>query len=170
MAEIRIAPGFAGHRSLVRLRVAMPDADRAAAQMQLPTEPLRWAGADPTAMWVSPDQWLLASAAGSPEQLIRRCEIALGDILHHATDASDALICIEVEGAGARGLLAMLSGVDFDATRLWAGQCVRTRMAKVAVLVRALDNDRFELFVDRSVGEYLERWLRCCARDPVHSA
>ena len=170
MAEIRIAPGFAGHRSLVRLRVAMPDADRAAAQMQLPTEPLRWAGADPTAMWVSPDQWLLASAAGSPEQLIRRCEIALGDILHHATDASDALICIEVEGAGARGLLAMLSGVDCDATRLRAGQCVRTRMAKVAVLLRALDNDRFELFVDRSVGEYLERWLRCCARDPVHSA
>lgn len=169
MAEIRIAPGFAGHSSLVRLRVAMPDAGRAAAQMQLPTEPLRWTGTDPAALWVSPDQWLLAGATGSQEQLIRRCEIALGDILHHATDASDALICIVVEGAGARGLLAMLSGVDCDANRLRAGQCVRTRMAKAAVLVRALDNDRFELFVDRSIGEYLERWLRRCAQDPIFS-
>lgn len=169
MAEIRIAPASAGHLTLVRLRVAMPDAGRAAAQMQLPTEPLRWAGTDPAVMWVSPDQWLLASSADSSEQLIRRCEIVLGDILHHATDASDALICILVEGAWARGLLAMLSGVDWDATRLRAGQCVRTRMAKVAVLVRALDDDRFELFVDRSVGEYLEGWLRRSAQDPIFS-
>jgi len=170
MAEVTIRPGFAEQRTLVRLRVAMPEAGRAAAAMQLPSTPLRWSGTDPAALWVSPDQWLLVGEAGSAEQLIGRCEAALEGILHNATDATDALTCIELEGVGARDLLAAFSGVDYDAGRFQAGQCVRTRMAKVAVLVRALADDRFELFVDRSVGGYLEQWLRRAAQDPICSA
>ena len=124
--------------------------------MQLPSEPLRWSGTHPAALWVSPDQWLLVDESRSVRQLIGYCDRGLGEILHNATDSSDALTCITVGGAGARGLLAMLSGVDFDAGRFAAGQCVRTRMAKVAVLVRAMIDGQFELFVDRSVGPYLE--------------
>jgi len=30
--------------------------------------------------------------------------------------------------------------------------------------------DRFELFVDRSVADYLEGWLRHAARDPIRCA
>ena len=170
MAEVTIHPGHAVHRPLVRLRVAMTEAERAAELMQLPAEPLRWSGSDPAALWVSPDQWLLVGESGSPGQLIQRCEDRLGGILHNATDATDALTCIAVEGAGARGLLAMLSGIDFHASRFRPGQCARTRMAKVAVLVRSVEGHRFELFVDRSVGAYLELWLRRSAQDPIHAA
>ena len=148
----------------------MPEAGRAAAALQLPSEPLRWSGTSPAALWVSPDQWLLIDEVRSVEQLIGYCDAALGEILHNATDSSDALTCMTVEGVGARGLLAMFSGVDCDAGRFAPGQCVRTRMAKVAVLVRAMIDDRFELFVDRSVGPYLEQWLHRAAHDPKHLA
>ena len=160
MAEITICAGHADRRPLVRLRVAMSEAERAAEAMQLPSEPLRWLGTDPAALWISPDQWLLIGEVGSVDNLIARCTTALDGILHNAIDSSDALTCLLVEGAGARDLLAILSGVDFDASRFQAGQCVRARLAKVAVLVRAMNGERFELFVDRSSGAYLEQWLR----------
>ncbi len=163
-------PGKAAPRPLVRLRVAMADADRAGNSMQLPSQPMHWAGVDPAALWISPDQWLLVGESGSADDLVARCATELAGILHNATDSSDALTCISIGGAGARELLAMLSGIDFDASRFSAGQCVRTRMAKVAVLVRALTGDRFELFIDRSVGTYLEQWLRHAAQDPILSA
>lgn len=168
MAEIAVRSAVDDRRSLVRLRVPMTETGRAAAALQLPSEPLRWSGTSPAALWVSPDQWLLVDEARSAQQLIGYCDAALGDTLHSATDSSDALTCITVGGAGARGLLAMLSGVDFDAGRFAAGQCVRTRMAKVAVLVRAMIDGQFELFVDRSVGPYLEQWLHRAAQDPNH--
>jgi sarcosine oxidase gamma subunit len=61
----------------------------------------------------------------------------------------------------------MLSGLDYDARRFRPGRCARTRMAKVAVIVRAVEEDRFELYVDRSVAGYLDSWLRRSAGDPV---
>jgi sarcosine oxidase subunit gamma len=167
MAEVTIRPGHAEQRSIVRLRVRMADASRAAVALGLPTEPLTSAGDDPAALWVSPDQWLLLSDSRTPAALAAHCQQALGDILHNATDSSDALACFLVEGRGARALLAMASGVDFDAGAFPPGSCVRTKFAKVAVLIRATGAESFDLFLDRSAAHYLEQWLRRAARDPL---
>jgi sarcosine oxidase gamma subunit len=40
-------------------------------------------------------------------------------------------------------------------------------MAKVAVLVHAVEAQRFDLYVDRSVVHYLLQWLQWSARDPI---
>jgi len=165
--ELNIQPAFGARRGLVRLRVPLAEAAHAAAALELPTEPLHWSGSDPVALWMSPDQWLLVGERYSAERVLELCRARLGDLLYSATDASDALSCVRVAGSRARALLAMGSGVDFDPSVLTPGRCLRTRFAKVAVVLRVLPEDEFELFVDRSVAHYVEQWLQRAARDPV---
>lgn len=167
MADLRISVPEPHGRGLVRLRVPLNQAAHAAAVARLPLEPLTVDEGEPAALWVGPEQWLIVSTTRPAEAVLTDLMARLDGILHHASDASDALALITVEGSAARSLLAMLSGIDYDAASLPPGRCVRTRMAKVAVLVRAVAADRFELYVDRSVAHYLEDWLRHAARDPI---
>lgn len=167
MAELRIEVPEPHGRGLVRLRVPLNQAAQAAAVARLPLEPLTVDEGEPAALWVGPDQWLIVSETRPAEAVLADLAARLVGILHHASDASDALALISVEGSAVRSLLAMLSGIDYDAASFPHGRCVRTRMAKVAVLVRAVGAERFELYVDRSVADYLEAWLRRAARDPI---
>jgi len=167
MAELSIQPACGERRGLVRLRVPLAEAARTAAALQLPAQPTHWSGSDPAALWMSPDQWLLVGEHASAEQLLELCRTRLGNLLYSATDASDALSCVRVEGRRARALLAMGSGVDIERSVLTPGRCLRTRFARVAVLLRVLADERFELYVDRSIAHYLEQWLQRAARDPL---
>jgi heterotetrameric sarcosine oxidase gamma subunit len=154
--ETRYAPG----RAMVRLRVSLAAAAQAAAILDLPVEPLTSRGNGPTALWIAPDQWLLIDDAVSSDELMEDVRGRLGALVHIATDASDALACFVVEGPAACNLLSMGTGVDFDSSSFGPGKCVRTRFAKLALLIRCIEPDRFELFVDSSTAEYLEAWLR----------
>jgi sarcosine oxidase, subunit gamma len=165
MADLTIRPASPDPRTLVRLRVPLADAPRAAAAMDLPNTPLRWSGSDPSALWIGPDEWLLVSDSRSAEEMVARCQDLLRDVLHAATDLSDALACILLEGSNAHQLLAMGSGVDFDSSVFTPGQCVRTRIAKLAVVIRAIDREQFEMFLDRSVSRYFLEYLGRNARD-----
>jgi sarcosine oxidase subunit gamma len=160
MSEVRLTTGYAPSRALVRLRIPVAAAAEAAARLDLPVEPLSSRGEATCALWIAPDQWLLIDDTASPSELIEDVRARLGTVLHSATDASDALACFLIEGPATRTLLAMGSGVDFDEHSFAPGKCVRTRFAKLAVLIRAIEADRFELFFDNSAADYLERWLR----------
>lgn len=167
MADVRIERLEPHGLGLVRLRVPLNHAAQAAAVARLPLEPLAVDEGEPAALWLGPDQWLIVSRSRPAELVLADLAARLDGILHLASDASDALAVITLEGTAARGLLAMLSGLDYDARRFRPGRCSRTRMAKVAVIVRAVEEDRFELYVDRSVAGYLDSWLRRSAEDPV---
>ncbi len=170
MADLIIRPSDPERRSLVRLRVSMADAARAAAAMHLPSEPLRWSGSDPAALWISPDQWLLVGEKFPAEKITSLCRTRLADILHAALDSSDALACFVIAGSGARNLLAMGSGVDFHPSVFGREHCVRTRIAKLAVVIRAVGDERFEVFVDRSASQYFHEYLDRNARDATLAA
>jgi heterotetrameric sarcosine oxidase gamma subunit len=86
-------------------------------------------------------------------------------MLHAATDMSDALACIVIEGSSAHRLLGMGSGVDFDPSVFTTGKCVRTRIAKLAVVIRAIGREHFEVYVDRSASRYLLEYFSRNARD-----
>ena len=165
MPEVVLETGHAPGRALVRLRVPLAAAAQAAARLDLPVEPLSSRGEAPSALWVAPDQWLLIDDTASSSNIIEGVRARLGTVLHSATDASDALACFLVAGPAARSLLAMGSGVDFDKRSFEPGKCVRTRFAKLAVLIRAIEADRFELYFDSSAAEYLEQWLRRAMAD-----
>ena len=165
MADVALETAPHADRAYVRLRVALRDAEESARLLVLPVAPLTSRPGEPRALWVAPDQWLLTSSEETAESLVRRVELSLGEIVHHATAASDALACFVISGRHARGLLAMGSGVDFDERAFGPGHCVRTRFAKIAVVVHCIAADRFELIFDRSVGDYLEQWLRRAMAD-----
>jgi sarcosine oxidase subunit gamma len=167
MVDLRIHAPEPHGRALVRLRVPLALASDAALLARLPLEPLTVGEGDPTALWVGPEQWLLVSTTQPAEAILAEFAARLEGVLHHATEASDALTLIVVEGRAARGLLAMHSGLALDQPPMGVGRCARTHMAKVAVLVHAVEAQRFDLYVDRSVGHYLQQWLQQSARDPV---
>jgi heterotetrameric sarcosine oxidase gamma subunit len=165
MPDVALLTDASADRAYVRLRVALRDAEATAHALGLPLTPLTSRTDEPTALWIAPDQWLLASSVDAAESLIGRIGLSLGDLLHHATDATDALQCFVLSGRNARGVLAMGSGVDFDTRAFAPGHCVRTRFAKVAVVVHCVAADRFELIFDRSFAHYLEEWLRRAIAD-----
>jgi heterotetrameric sarcosine oxidase gamma subunit len=165
MADVTLTTAPAGDRTFVRLRIAMTDADQATRVLGLPPEPLTSRAGDPTALWIAPDQWLITSSTVAADVLIERIEAALANFVCNATNASDALACFTVSGSDASSLLAMASGVDFDNRTFPTGRCVRTRFAKVAVVVHHVDTNRFELIFDRSAAHYLEQWLRRALAD-----
>jgi heterotetrameric sarcosine oxidase gamma subunit len=157
----------ASPRSLVRLRVHMADAASAAARLGLSNEPLSSSGSEPTSLWISPDQWLLVSERQSAEALVAHCRSGLGEMLHNATDATDALDCLVVEGARARALLAMACGLDLEGDSFPRGKCARTRFAKVAAVIHAVGEEKFDVYVDRSVSHYVAQWLGRACREPL---
>jgi sarcosine oxidase gamma subunit len=69
------------------------------------------------------------------------------------------------EGSCALRPLGMSSGVDFDPSLVTPRKCVRTRIAKLAVVIRATGREHFELFVDRSASRYLLKYFSRNARD-----
>jgi sarcosine oxidase subunit gamma len=167
MVDLRIHAPEPHGRALVRLRVPLALASDAAALARLPLEPLTVGEGDPAALWLGPEHWLLVSTSRSADAIVAELAARLQGVLHHATDTSDGLALITVEGRAALGLLAMHSGLDLSQSPIGVGRCARTRMEKVAVFVHAIDAQRFDLYVDRSAGHYLLQWLRRSARDPI---
>jgi sarcosine oxidase, subunit gamma len=145
----------APNTTMVRLRVPPAVTGDAAAALGLPIEALTWVAGDPAILWLAPDQWLLTSSTVDADVLLRRCEERLEGILHHAVDVSDALDRVSVDGPSSRHLLAMLTGIDLTDEVFPVARCARTRLAKLAVVVQAVDRERIDLLVDRSLSKDL---------------
>ena len=167
MPEIEIHPAPGPRPAIVRLRVATEAAAKAADALSLPVQACTAALGDPDRLWLGPDQWLLVSRTRTADQLIDACTERLDAIRHHAVDSSAALERHVVSGRRARALLAMGCAIDFDAAGFAVGRCVRTRFARIAVVILAREPDEFELLYDRSYREYLWQWLTRAAGDPL---
>lgn len=152
-------------RSKVLLRVQLSRVDRAGAAMDLPTEALTVAGRDPRTLWLAPDQWLITSDAFSANAMLANCRHRLAGIVHSATDASAALTAFRLVDPCARALLAMGSGLDFD--DFSPGQCARTRLAQIPLVIAPLSRTALDLYVDSSYAAYLSQWISLAAGDPL---
>ena len=161
--ELRVAR--IEQRSIVSLTLARAGVDAASERLAL-AAPLQATAADPSSLWVGPEHWLLVSGEQPVEILLERCNRSLRDILHIAVDQSSGLAVFRLEGRGARSLLAAGSGVDFRPGRFKVNDCCRTRLARIAAVVVALDGICFDIYVDSSYASYLQAWLDDEARAP----
>ena len=118
-------------------------------------------------LWLGPDQWLVVSDRLDASAMLGRCAAALGNRLHLAVDVSAAWHCTSLEGARVRDLLAMGAGLDWSSRAMPAGRCVRTRFARIAAVLHAVGSQRFDVYVDRSHRDYLDRWLDHAIQDPL---
>ena len=114
---------------------------------------------------VSPSEWLLMNYP--LHELRRRLGGRAGRCLMRLTDVSAAFISLRVEGTAAREVLAVDIGAPWMPQRGKPGQYVRTRLGQVEVVLHCLDEEIFELHVDRSLVDYLEEWL--AARNEGHA-
>ena len=164
-------PGFelrqVNDRSIVRLRVRPNGADTAGETLHLPQQPLQWRDGDPAACWLGPDQWLLTSDSKTARGMIADIAQQMPGRLYGATDMSSAFTCFVFKGPAARTMLAMGCGIDMDPGEFISGQCVVTNFANLRLLIVAVEDDRFELYVDRSHARYLGDWLAHSGEDPM---
>jgi sarcosine oxidase subunit gamma len=167
MAEL--VPDYDAHRAraIVRLRVPFGSRQHAAAALDLAAPLTARVAGDITSLWIAPDQWLLVSDAIEAPAIVERCASALAGQLHLAVDFTSALRCALLEGAPVRELLAMGSGLDWSVTSLPPGRCVRTRFARIALVAHAVGTARFDLYLDGSHRDYLDRWFAHAVRDPL---
>ena len=152
---------------MVRLRVRPQLADAACKALQLPGQALQFSGEDPAACWLGPDQWLLTSDTRPAEELVAHIDRTLSNLLHAATDMSSNNVCFALKGPAARTILAMGCGIDMHESAFMAGQCVRTQFANVQLLIVAVEDHVFDLYLDRSHARYLGDWIADAGEDPI---
>jgi sarcosine oxidase subunit gamma len=154
-------------RAYVRLQIARRHVGDVGAiriaDVALPTQAGRCVGDDPAALWMSPEGWLLTSKSVTGPGLQAIAQKACNDFSAAAIDVSDALVAIELHGPRSRELLARGCGLDLSTRALGVGQCVRTRLAQLAVIVRPMAEDIVELIVDRGPAAWLCGWIEDAA-------
>lgn len=125
----------------------------------LSQSPNRWSGEDPVVCRIAPDAWWLLSSLHDVAELENAVRTACSGRHCAVTDLSDAHVSMLLEGPHAVAVLAGGCGLDFTATAFGTHACTRTRLAQLPMLLRRIAHQRFELIVDRSVAQFLFRWV-----------
>jgi sarcosine oxidase subunit gamma len=110
--------------------------------------------------WLRPDEWLVVGEPSSREWALAALESAVGRDEGAVVDVSSSRVPLEVQGLGARDLLASGCSVDLHPRVFGPGQCVQTLFGKAPVLLCQMDSPpRFRLFVRPSLLAYVVSWL-----------
>ena len=132
-------------------------AAQSALALDLPLTPGKSrARAGHVAMWLGPDQWLIAASAASAALLVR----ALDGFAASAVDVSDLRAEFELAGPRATDVLCKGCAIDLHPHVFGPGDCALTSLARVRVALRQCDEiPAYQLYVERSYAPYLWDWL-----------
>jgi len=128
----------------------------------LPSEPRQSSNKQTiTALWLSPDQWLITCPRKNVEKIAARLQSALKNCHSLVVDVSDARTIIRLEGAGTKEILMKGAPVDLIAKDCGSGYVRRLRFAELAAMIHVVSNDPhiIDLYVFRSYGQYAWDWL-----------
>jgi len=134
--------------------------------MILPTEAnTSTSGEALTALWLSPDEWMLISNETISEDtntykvednLINNISKAnLGAV----TDVSDQFVMINIKGSKVFDLFATGSPFNFNEFKNKKGSVVQTILSHIDVIIQLTEINNVNLFVRRSFSEHLHSWL-----------
>jgi sarcosine oxidase subunit gamma len=123
-----------------------------------------------TALWLGPDQWLLTCPAPEVAHLVSSLREALANIHAAIIDVTDGRVALRLAGPSARDVLAKGCPLDLHPRAFPPGACAQSRLAKAAVLIHLLDDERargpsFDVYVARSFAHYLWVWLEDAGRE-----
>jgi sarcosine oxidase, subunit gamma len=118
------------------------------------------------ALCVGPTQWLVIGGDAGEREPGQGLRKALMGSSFRATDVSQALARIEIEGAGAREALLEGCSLDLHPDRFPMGRCATTRFASVPLVLRRRAPWTFEAIVAVSYREYLLTWIADAATSP----
>jgi sarcosine oxidase subunit gamma len=114
-----------------------------------------------TALWLSPDEWLLITQNSKDVELASRLRTALHDLHVAITDLPDGQTTLHLSGANALDVLRKGCHLDLHPSVFGFRNCAQTLVAKAPVVVwRGDDLSCFNLIIRRSFAEYLALWLQ----------
>ena len=134
--------------------------------MLLPTEAnTSTSGETLTALWLSPDEWMLISNKTISEEtntyevednLIKNIsKTKLGAI----TDVSDQFVMINIKGSKVFHLLATGSPFNFNEFKNKKGSVAQTILSHIDVIIHHTEINDVNLFIRRSFSQHLYSWL-----------
>ena len=134
--------------------------------MILPTEAnTSTTGETLTALWLSPDEWMLVSndtvsedsnAYDVEDNLINSIsKVNLGAV----TDVSDQFVMINIKGSKVFDLLSTGSPFNFNEFKNKKGSVVQTILSHIDVIIHLTEINEVNLLVRRSFSEHLYSWL-----------
>ena len=110
------------------------------------------------ALWLGPDHWLVVTLKEAAE--------ALAGSHAGLTDVSEARAVIGLEGANARDVLMKGCPLDLHPRSFGAGRCAGSVLASAAVILhQTSDAPAYDIYVQRSLAEYLWTWLEDAAAE-----
>ncbi len=122
-----------------------------------------------TALWLSPDEWMLFSNKPidentndyDTEKLLNNkiSKINLGAI----TDVSDQFVMINLKGNKIYELFQTGSPFNFNNFQNKKGAVIQTILAKIGIIVHNQDKNIVNLFVRRSFSQHLFSWMNDAA-------
>jgi sarcosine oxidase, subunit gamma len=108
---------------------------------------------------LGPTDWLVVATEADADVWLDRIAEAFDGSAFRATNVSDALTCIEIDGADVRDLLAKGCSLDLHPPQFPPGRAARTRLAGMPVVVHCTGASTFKCIVTLSYTVYLLSWL-----------
>ena len=118
-----------------------------------------------TALWLSPDEWLVYSNEISnpdnnnyeTENLLNKniSKVSLGAV----TDVTDQFVLINIKGDKIFDLFETGSPFNFNDFRRKKGSTTQTILAKIDVIIHNQNQNEVNLFVRRSFSQHLFSWM-----------
>lgn len=142
---------------------AMARAVKAATGLGLPGQRAILSEGARAVAWMSPDELLILCPHAGAAALAAQMAAALAGEHALAVDVSDARARFRISGAGAREVLAKGAPVDLSPGVFGQGEIRRTRLGQVAAAFWMSGPEAFDLVCFRSVGDYVEAWLKAAA-------
>ena len=134
--------------------------------MILPTEAnTSTSGETLTALWLSPDEWMLNSNETVNEDTnVYEVEDNLINNISKAnlgavTDVSDQFVMINIKGSKVFDLLETGSPFNFNEFKNKKGSIVQTILSHIDVIIHLTEINNVNLLVRRSFSEHLHSWL-----------
>jgi sarcosine oxidase, subunit gamma len=130
-------------------------------ELALPLLPNRvtWRG-DRRALWLGPDEWLIAGSEDQEKALAQALRDGLGGAFGSIVDVSANRTVLEIGGPNARNLLAHGIAIDLDPHSFGPSHCAQTLLAKAqVVLERRNEEAALHLYLRSSFASYAADWL-----------
>jgi sarcosine oxidase, subunit gamma len=158
--------------AMVDLRVD-PDGPAASAAsailgLELPTTPSTYVSNDTlTAIWMGPDEWLIAAGTRSAAELEAQLRAAVGEHGGAAVDVSAQRTTLRLSGPDAREVLAKGCSLDLHPSVFTKGTAAQTMLALAGVVLIALNDagTDYGILVRSSFARYLADWLNDAAEE-----
>ncbi|AXB42758.1 sarcosine oxidase subunit gamma [Amycolatopsis albispora] len=132
----------------------------------LPVEPNTWTHTtDGQVVWLGPDEWLVTSSTAQPQQFEQELGWVVSAFDGAAVDVSAQRTSIRLRGELARELLSLGCALDLRPTAFGPGACAQTQLGQAGVLLLALGDGDFRVFVRQSFATYLADWVLDAAED-----